>query len=187
MLILVGNDLPDLKKNINHQSIPPFYPFSALPYKKGFSFAFECGNNYIDHFCVQWTIQTLKPQPQPQYQYPDQHLKHQGGYTRSFTREFDMIYGKKCYYDARFLFSLTTLTFSPRFYHPTSISASLTRLSNVLRQIQRFAVPGQHSQCEERTQDHTDGIANPVPMQTGHPILISSLLRSKQKNPLCLE
>lgn len=72
--------------------------------------------------CVQWTIQTLKPQPQPQYQYPDLKM---GGYTR--RREFDMIYRKKCYYDARFCFSLTTPTFSPRFYHSASLSASLTR------------------------------------------------------------
>lgn len=90
-----------------------FTLFQPCPIKKRLSFAEEIT---MDHFCVQWTIQTLKPQPQPQYQYPDQHLKHQGGYTRSLTREFDMIYRNKCYYDARFCFSLTTPTFSPRFY-----------------------------------------------------------------------
>lgn len=51
MLILVGNDLQDLKKNRNHKSISSFDPFSALPYKKRLSFAFECGNHYREFLC----------------------------------------------------------------------------------------------------------------------------------------
>lgn len=40
-----------------------------------------------------------------------------------------------------------------------------------------FAVSGQHSRCEERTQNHTDGIANPLPKWLHHHFLIRSFYR----------